>query len=40
MWSKITVKVSFEVSNTGKYDGDEVAQVYVKYPETGTYMPL
>ena len=35
-----TVKVSFEVSNTGKYDGDEVAQVYVKYPETGTYMPL
>lgn len=35
-----TVKVSFEVSNTGKYDGDEVAQVYVKYPETGTYMPF
>lgn len=35
-----TVKVSFEVSNTGKYDGDEVVQVYVKYPETGTYMPL
>ena len=35
-----TVKVNFEVSNTGKYDGDEVAQVYVKYPETGTYMPL
>lgn len=35
-----TVKVSFEVSNTGKYDGDEVAQVYVKYPGTGTYMPL
>lgn len=35
-----TVKVSFEVSNVGKCDGDEVAQVYVKYPETGTYMPI
>ena len=34
------VNVSFKVSNTGKRDGDEVAQVYVKYPETGTYMPI
>ena len=34
------VKVSFVVQNTGKYDGDEVAQVYVSYPETGTYMPI
>lgn len=34
------VKVKFDVTNIGKYDGDEVAQVYVKYPETGTYMPL
>ena len=34
------VKVSFKLSNTGKYNGDEVAQVYVKYPETGTYMPI
>ena len=34
------VKVSFKLSNTGKYNGDEVTQVYVKYPETGTYMPI
>ena len=34
-----TVRVKFKVTNTGKRDGDEVAQVYVKYPETGTYMP-
>lgn len=34
------VKVKFDVTNIGKYDGDEVPQVYVKYPETGTYMPL
>lgn len=34
------VKVSFKVSNTGRRDGDEVAQVYVKYPDTGTYMPI
>ncbi len=34
------VEVTFTISNTGKYDGDEVAQVYVKYPETGTYMPI
>ncbi|MBQ8424338.1 MAG: glycoside hydrolase family 3 C-terminal domain-containing protein [Coprobacter sp.] len=34
------VNFTFSVSNTGRYDGDEVAQVYVKYPETGTYMPL
>jgi beta-glucosidase len=34
------VQVSFDVANTGKRDGDEVAQVYVHYPETGTYMPI
>ncbi len=34
------VRVSFDVANTGKRDGDEVAQVYVHYPETGTYMPI
>lgn len=34
------VDVSFKVTNTGKRDGDEVAQVYVKYPDTGTYMPI
>ena len=35
-----SVEVSFDILNRGKYDGDEVAQVYVRYPETGTYMPL
>lgn len=35
-----TINVNFEISNTGKYSGDEVAQVYVHYPETGTYMPI
>ena len=46
-YSKLTTKVagdnlevSFNIANTGKRDGDEVAQVYVHYPETGTYMPL
>ena len=34
------VRVSFDITNTGKRDGDEVAQVYVHYPETGTYMPI
>ena len=27
-----TVDVSFVIKNTGKYDGDEVAQIYVKLP--------
>lgn len=35
-----TVNVAFTVSNTGKRDGDEVAQVYVTYPETGVQMPI
>ena len=38
--SNNTVDITFNLSNVGKYDGDEVAQVYVRYPETGTYMPL
>ena len=38
--SNDTVDITFNLSNVGKYDGDEVAQVYVRYPETGTYMPL
>ena len=29
-----TINIQFSISNTGKYDGDEVAQVYVQYPET------
>ncbi len=35
-----SVEVTFTVANTGKRDGDEVAQVYVHYPSTGTYMPV
>ncbi|MDE5981658.1 MAG: glycoside hydrolase family 3 C-terminal domain-containing protein, partial [Duncaniella sp.] len=35
-----SVNVAFTVSNTGKRDGDEVAQVYVTYPETGVQMPI
>ncbi len=35
-----SVEVTFTVANTGKRDGDEVAQVYVHYPATGTYMPI
>ncbi len=27
------IEVSFTVQNTGKRDGDEISQVYVKYPE-------
>ena len=34
------IEVGFNVANTGRRDGDEVAQVYVHYPETGTYMPI
>ncbi len=34
------VNVKFNVKNVGKRDGDEVAQVYVHYPETGVYMPI
>ncbi len=37
-----TVKVSFTLKNTGKYEGDEVAQLYVKYQGTDSSvkMPL
>jgi len=34
------VMVSFEVKNTGKYDGDEVSQVYVKLPDVGVITPI
>jgi beta-glucosidase len=37
--SKGTIKVSFLVKNTGNLSGDEVAQVYIKYPE-GKGLPL
>lgn len=35
-----TVDVSFVIKNTGKYDGDEVAQVYVKLPEYEGKAPI
>lgn len=34
------VSVSFQLRNTGKYAGDEVAQVYVKLPERGEVIPV
>jgi len=35
-----TVECSLKVKNTGTQDGDEVAQVYIKYPQTGKVLPL
>lgn len=29
-----------KISNTGKWDGDEVAQIYIKYPQTGERLPI
>ncbi|EKU90497.1 glycoside hydrolase family 3 C-terminal domain-containing protein [Bacteroides oleiciplenus] len=34
------VSVSFQLKNTGRYAGDEVAQVYVKLPEREEVMPV
>lgn len=34
------IEVSFYVKNTGKYDGDEVSQVYVKLPDVGVITPV
>ena len=35
-----TVDVSFMLKNTGKYDGDEVAQVYIQLPEDEGKAPI
>ncbi len=35
-----TVKVSFDLKNTGKLDGNEVTQLYVKFPEMNIPMPI
>ena len=35
-----TIDVSFMIRNTGKYDGDEVAQVYVRLPEYEGKAPI
>ena len=34
------IKLSFDVANTGKRDGDEVVQVYVKLPQLTIPMPV
>ncbi|KAA5437739.1 beta-glucosidase, partial [Bacteroides cellulosilyticus] len=34
------INVSFQLKNSGKYAGDEVAQVYVKLPERDEVMPI
>jgi beta-glucosidase len=34
------VKVSFQLKNSGKVDGDEVAQVYVRFPEMNIPIPV
>lgn len=37
---KDVLELSFQIKNIGKIDGDEVAQVYVKMPETNVIMPI
>ena len=32
--------MSFRLKNTGRRKGDEVAQVYVRIPETGGIVPI
>lgn len=34
------ISVSFKIKNTGKKDGDEVSQVYVKLPDSDVVMPI
>lgn len=33
------IEVSCEIVNTGKYDGAEIVQLYVKAPETNVFKP-
>jgi beta-glucosidase len=35
-----TIECSLNIKNTGMRDGDEVAQVYIKYPQTGKVLPM
>ena len=34
------VRLSFTIKNSGRYNGDEVAQVYVQFPEIGVKVPI
>ena len=34
------IEVSFYIRNAGRYDGDEVSQVYVKLPDVGVVTPI
>ena len=38
--AKETLNISFEILNTGNYDGDEVAQLYVSFPDSKVERPL
>ena len=38
--TETAIKVSCEVVNTGKYDGAEIVQLYVKAPKDGIFKPL
>lgn len=38
--SEDAVNLTFTVKNAGKYSGDEVAQVYVSFPESGVKAPI
>jgi beta-glucosidase len=35
-----TIECTLRITNTGGRTGDEVAQIYLKYPQTGTRLPL
>lgn len=34
------INCKIKINNVGEMDGDEIAQVYIKYPQTGTRLPL
>ena len=34
-----TIECSVKISNTGKHAGDEVTQIYIKYPQNGAGLP-
>lgn len=35
-----SITLTFKVKNAGKYDGDEVAQAYIQFPELGMKLPI